>query len=245
MRTRIVSHKCSRMTTLTVPVRGLRSTSLRRRKVTEISQLIHFFRIHEACLLAQSLVKVASECLPLLCVGRRLNTGKCSPQASRIHHTKGIHRHSQTLHLEIAHTLLQQVPQHGHVPSITRVSSQLLVVEHFRIVVLKSCQGITLIPPDSHPRRWSQRDTAVNEEVVQAHAAFNYSGSFSQRHFQGFLKNAPSVGQHTECAFDDHSQAGVVEGEDRLRGRDARANEGSQNLPATTVCCVTKQIEAL
>ena len=166
------------------------------------------------CVLVNALVKLASVCLPLVCVGRRHNTGNCSPQASRIHHPKGIHRHSRTLHLEMAYMFLQLVPQHGHVPSITRVSSQLLVVEHFGIVVLKSCQGITLIPPDSHPRRWSQRDTAVNEEVVQAHAAFNYSGSFSQRHFQRFLKNAPSVCQHTECAFDDHSQAGVVEGED-------------------------------
>jgi hypothetical protein len=115
---------------------------------------------------------------------------------------------------EIAHTLLQLVPQHGHVASITRDSPQLVVVEHFGAVVLKSGQGITLIPPDSHPRRWGQGEKGVNEEVVQAHAAFNYSGSFSQRHFQGFLKNAPSVCQHTECAFDDHSQTEVVEGED-------------------------------
>jgi hypothetical protein len=90
----------------------------------------------------------------------------------------------------------------------------LLVVKHFRTVVLKSGEGITLIPPDPHPRWWGQGDIGVNQEVVQAHAAFNYSGSFSQRHFQGFLKNAPSVCQHTECAFDDHSQTGVVEGED-------------------------------
>ncbi len=139
----------------------------------------------------------------------------CSPQLSRIH-AEGIHRHVQTFFLEFRHTILQLVPQQSHVPSIRRVAPQNLVVEHLSRIVIPAHSSSQ--PP------WIMGGVKLTPSTRRLcrHMQFHYSGSLFQMNFSWFMKDAPSVCQHSKCALDHHSETGVVE------------REQKETLPETT-----------